>query len=272
MHVVIRPRRIGNVWLAEPGRWGEALTRFDVTLDGAEGARRVAEIRGETLPMRGVTPDPQIVAAAEESHGAAMQTLSEIVAVLDSPVAPVDARRADNAAVDWLHAVQLREGRAELSFAAMLPGRPPDWPAGPLQLRRLWTFYPYENALAVVRATGRQVRAALEWSARKITEPGALSYDCDTLEGAEYELDLSQPEGRRVVSLTRGGRPVADGDTFVVALNAYRAEGGGGYTMWRGAERVSEGGNLRDMLIADARARKRLDLKPTGNWKIVSER
>jgi hypothetical protein len=56
----------------------------------------------------------------------------------------------------------------------------------------------------------------------------------------------------------------------VVALNAYRAAGGGGYTMWRGAERISEGGNLRDLLIADARARRHLDLKPSGNWRLVN--
>jgi 2',3'-cyclic-nucleotide 2'-phosphodiesterase/3'-nucleotidase len=271
-HVVIRPMRLGNTWVAEPGRWGEALTRFDVTLDGPEGARRVADIRGETLAMRAVPPDPEIVAASEETHAAAMSALAETLAVLDSPVAAVDARRADNAALDWIHAVQLREGRADLSFAALLPGTPPEWPAGPLPLRRLWSFYPYENALATVRATGRQVREALEWSASRITDPDTFSYDCDTLEGAEYEIDLSRPRGRRVVSLTRDGRPVADSDSFVVAMNAYRAAGGGGYSMWRDAKRISEGGNLRDLLIADARARKRLDLKPTGNFTVIGAR
>ena len=271
-HVVIRPVRLGDAWVAEPGRWGEALTRFDVTLDGAPGARRVADVRGETLIMRAVAPDPQIVAAAEETHAAAMTALAETVAVLESPVAAVDARRADNAALDWIHAVQLREGRADLSFAALLPGAPPEWPAGPLPLRRLWSFYPYENALVSLRATGRQVRQALEWSATRLTDPDALSYDCDTLEGAEYEIDLARPRGKRVVALSRGGRPVADSDSFVVAMNAYRAAGGGGYSMWRGAARISEGGNLRDMLIADAKTRGRLDLKPSGNFTVAGAR
>jgi hypothetical protein len=55
-------------------------------------------------------------------------------------------------------------------------------------------------------------------------------------------------------------------------MNAYRAAGGGGYSMWRDAKRISEGGNLRDLLIADARARKRLDLKPTGNFTVIGAR
>ena len=50
---------------------------------------------------------------------------------------------------------------------------------------------------------------------------------------------------------------------FLVALNSYRASGGGGYPMWKSAKRVAETGNLRDMLVADARARKRLPLRRT---------
>jgi len=268
-HVVIPPTRIASVWAAEPGRWGEALTRFDVTLDGAPGAWHVSRVLGRTLRMREVVPEPGIVAAVEGLHGEAMRELGETAAILDEPVHPDDARRGDNAALDWVHAVQLREGKADLSFAAMLPGKPPEWPAGPLAVRAIWSFYPYENSLVTLRASGRLVRDALEWAASRATDPDARSYDCDTMEGADYALDFSRAPGRRVVSLTRGGRPVADDDTFVVALSSFRAFGGGGYAMWRGAERLSDRGNLRDMLIADARARKHLSLAASGNWKLA---
>jgi len=269
-HVVIPPARVGGVWAAEPGRWGEALTRFDVTLDGAPGAWRVSRVLGRILRMRGVVPEPEIVASVEGVHGEAMHELAETAAILDARVDPDDARRGDNAALDWVHAVQLREGKADLSFAAMMPGKPPEWPAGPLAVRAIWSFYPYENSLVTLRATGRQVREALEWAAARATDPDARSYDCDTLEGADYALDFSRQPGRRVVFLTRGGRAVADGDTFVVALNSFRATGGGGYAMWRGAERLSDRGNLRDMLIADARAKKHLALAASGNWKLAA--
>ena len=122
-----------------------------------------------------------------------------------------------------------------------------------------------------VEATGRQVRAALERSAGCVARPSELGRNCDTLAGAEYVLDLSRPEGSRVVSLTRGGKEVADGDVFTVAINSYRASGGGGYPMWKSARRVSETGNLRDLLAADARAKKRLRLEPDGNWKVVGK-
>ena len=90
-----------------------------------------------------------------------------------------------------------------------------------------------------------------------------------TVSPKSAELDLSKPEGRRVVTLRREGREVADADVFTVAINSYRASGGGGYPMWKSAKRVSEKINLRDLLVADARARKRLRLEADGNWKVV---
>ena len=222
--------------------------------------------------MRRVAPDPEIVDAVAAVQERTMAALAEEIAVLETPVSARGARREDTAILDWLHAVQLREGAAALSFCSLLPSTPPDWPAGPLTLRQIWAFYPYENGLVTVEATGRQVRAALERAADCLARRSEFGRNCDTLEGAEYVLDLARPEGRRVVSLTRGGREV-DGDAvFRVAINSYRASGGGGYPMWKSARRIAETGNLRDLLAADARARRRLRLQADGNWKLVGVR
>ena len=121
-----------------------------------------------------------------------------------------------------------------------------------------------------VRATGRQVRAALERSTACLVDPNAPLRNCDTLEGAEYALDPSRPEGHRVVSLTRHGRAISDRDSFTVALNSYRASGAGGFSMWREAPRISSAGNIRDLLAADARRRGHLRLEADGNWKVVA--
>jgi 2',3'-cyclic-nucleotide 2'-phosphodiesterase/3'-nucleotidase len=269
-HLVVAPTLVGRTWVSQPGRWGNTLTRFDVTLERSGEAWTVAGIAGRNLPMRAVAPDPAVAADASPEHDAAMKILGEEAAVLETPVSAAGARRRDTAILDWLHAVQLREGRAAISFASLLPPQLRDWPAGPLTVRSIWQFYPYENGLVTVEATGRQIRAALERSAGCVARPSELARNCDTLAGAEYVLDLSRPEGRRVVSLTHAGRAIADDEVLTVAINSYRASGGGGYPMWKSARRVSETGNLRDMLIADARAKKRLRLEADGNWKVVS--
>lgn len=279
-HTVIDPRRLGRTWISQPGRFGNTLTRFDLTLEKAGNRWKVASVEGKSLPMKSVPPDSGILAAVAAEHEAASKILSATVATLTKPVSARGARTADSALLDWLHAVQREQGRADLSFASLLPGSLPDWPAGPLTVGQVWAFYPYENSLVTVRASGRQVREALEQAGRCVSgvairegkpvwerNPSVWGYNCDTLEGAEYALDPTRPEKGRLLYLKRGGRPVRDEDTFTVAINSYRAAGGGGYAVWRDCPRVSESAKaLRDLLIEDARRRGTLTLEADQNW------
>jgi 2',3'-cyclic-nucleotide 2'-phosphodiesterase/3'-nucleotidase/5'-nucleotidase len=176
--------------------------------------------------------------------------------------------------------VQQREAKAELSFASLLPATLPEWPSGALTIRQIWSFYPYENSLVTVRATGRQIREALEVAARCVSgvrvqderpvwkrNVRVWGYNCDTAEGIEYALDPTRPEGKRLLFLKRNGRPVGDEDIFTVAINSYRAAGGGGYGVWRECSRISESEkNLRDLLIEDARRSKTLKPVSDQNW------
>lgn len=126
-------------------------------------------------------------------------------------------------------------------------------PAGALSLRHAADLYPYSNGIALLRASGRQIRDWLERAVsafRQITpghdgpqvllEPDFASYNFDRLEGLCYQIDLSQPprtdaEGEvinpsavRIRDLrTLAGQPVADDDVFLVVTNTYRAAGGG---------------------------------------------
>ncbi|HYB53910.1 MAG TPA: bifunctional UDP-sugar hydrolase/5'-nucleotidase [Thermoanaerobaculia bacterium] len=279
-HTVIDPRKLGGAWVSQPGRFGNTLTRFDVKLSRAPGGWSVSEVRGANLPMKSVAADPSVLSLAAPSHEAALALLAQTVTRLPHGLSAGDARVADTPLLDWLHEVQRRQGKADLSFASLLPGTMPPWSAGALTIREIWSFYPFENTLVTVRATGRQVRQALETAARCIsgieTSGGGLSwrrnpavwgYNCDTMDGAEYALDPTRPEGQRVLFLRRGGKPVGEDDVFLVALNSYRAAGGGGYSVWRACARVAETEtSLRELLIEDARGRAALDPATNENW------
>jgi 2',3'-cyclic-nucleotide 2'-phosphodiesterase (5'-nucleotidase family) len=282
-HTVIEPRRLGTTWVSQPGRFGNALTRFDVAFGRSGKGWSVSSIHGENRPMKSVEPDPEIVRLATPAHGAAMAKLGESVARLSVALDARDARVRDTAILDWLHDVQLREGKAQISFASLLPGTLPPWTPGPLTVRQIWSFYPYENTLVTVRATGRQIRDALERAARCISgieetsggsawrrNPAVWGYNCDTADGAEYALDPTRAEGERLLYLRRDGKDISDSETFVVALNSYRAAGGGGFRVWKECPRVSESEtSLRDLLIADARRRGELAPKTDGNWLLA---
>ena len=279
-HTDIAPRLVGKTWISQPGRFGNVLTRFDVTFEKKGSKWTVASITGRNLPMKPAAADPDVIAAIEREHRAAMAALAESVARLATPVTANGARVSDTGLLDWLHALQQREGKADVSFASLLPGSLPAWASGPLTLRQIWAFYPYENRLVTIQATGKQIREALEVAARCVSgisvqdgspvwkrNPRVWGYNCDTAAGVEYAIDPMRPEGRRLLFLRREGKPVRDEDTFKVALNSYRAAGGGGFSVWKGCPRISTSeSSLRDMLVDDARKKGVVDPESDENW------
>lgn len=129
-------------------------------------------------------------------------------------------------------------------------------------------LYVYDNnTLMAVRISGAGLRAYLEKSAEyynpcpdgaceRVTNPAVPGYNFDIVHGVDYTLDLARPVGSRVVRLERAGRSVQDDDSFTMALNSYRAGGGGGYPGLANAEVVYDRGeSIRDLLVAEVERR-----------------
>ena len=86
-----------------------------------------------------------------------------------------------------------------------------------------------------ITMTGEQLRRFMEWSAAffktwkpdEVTiafDPSVRYYLYDAFEGVNYELDISKEPGHRIKNLKwPNGKAVKDTDTFVVAVNNYRA-------------------------------------------------
>jgi len=92
-----------------------------------------------------------------------------------------------------------------------------------------------------------------------------IPYNFDVVQGADYRLDPFAPVGQRVKELSFRGRPVGPTDTFTLAVNSYRAQGGGGYSALRNAKVVkSVPVEIRDLLIERLRQIGTLVRPPTG--------
>ena len=71
-------------------------------------------------------------------------------------------------------------------------------------------------------------------------EPKEAYYNYDYYAGIEYVIDLNQPVGSRIVSLTRNGRPIRPEEMLTLAMNDYRATGSGGYDFFRNCVRIRD--------------------------------
>lgn len=153
-----------------------------------------------------------------------------------------------------------------------------------MTVRQIAALYPYDNTLYAIETTGRVLREFLEYSARyynscvqdcshgPLINPAVYGYSYDMVEGVNYEIDLRRPTGERIVNLTWQGRPLADDQPLRVAINNYRAGGGGGYSMLRGAKvvwRSSE--EIRDMIIRFYTARGVLNPPAASSWRVIPE-
>ncbi|MGX4640304.1 bifunctional 2',3'-cyclic-nucleotide 2'-phosphodiesterase/3'-nucleotidase [Massilia sp. SYSU DXS3249] len=160
--------------------------------------------------------------------------------------------------------------------------------AGNLALNNAADLYLYPNALYAVKVDGAGLKAWLETSARRFntidpakTEPQELvdptfpSYNFDTPTSSEisYEIDLTQPPGRRIAKLALRGVPVQPNQECIVATNNYRASGGGNFPGLDGSKTVlASPDTSRDVLIGYIRDAKRLTRAEHGaarSWRFA---
>jgi 2',3'-cyclic-nucleotide 2'-phosphodiesterase (5'-nucleotidase family) len=252
-HRDIPPRALGKTVVAQPGRWAERVTRVDLDLGRKGRGWGVIGWHGENLKTGGETPDSRVVAAVAGAEERVKAEFARPLGRLEGPLRVASLPMSDDASLDLIHAVQLEASGAQLSLAAPLRGGWLEFPAGVVTPRLAYALYPYPNTLVVVRLTGGQLRDVMEhavrgWvgldcgggGTRLLRDPELPPYNYDTLQGATYFVDPLAPVGARVRGLRVAGKPVQDGDTFTLAVNSYRAAGGGGYPHLAGAPRVNE--------------------------------
>ncbi|MGI9221554.1 MAG: bifunctional 2',3'-cyclic-nucleotide 2'-phosphodiesterase/3'-nucleotidase [Woeseiaceae bacterium] len=164
--------------------------------------------------------------------------------------------------------------------------------AGDIALKHISDLYIYPNTLRAVAVTGAQVREWLEMSAglfnqidpdsndeQELIASGFASFNFDVIDGVDYRIDLTQParyspsgalqnpHSHRIVELRFNGEPIDMQQTFVVATNNYRADGGGGFPGLDGSNVIITAPDTnRDVLADYIFDLKTLDPSADDNW------
>jgi 2',3'-cyclic-nucleotide 2'-phosphodiesterase/3'-nucleotidase len=282
-HTLVPSRTENGVLLTQAGRWGQALGRLDLTFEKKAASKWTLTDKRANLTRvdRTVPSDPAIEAIALPYHERAEQYLKTVIAQAAVPLAGADGRFRDNALLDLIHETQLEAGDADVSLAPMFNTRVAI-PAGPVTVRDAFALYPYENTLAVLEVTGRDLKAALEHAAEyyvgydfgrsdaPLVNSAMPGYNFDIAQGVSYTLDLQKPVGQRIVGLSWHGKPLSDDKKLKVAVSNYRVNGGGGYDMFKGKPVLFRSEMpTRDLLIGELRKHKTLTAAKDDNWRLV---
>jgi len=122
-----------------------------------------------------------------------------------------------------------------------------------VSLRDLVNNYIYPNSFAVIKMSGKNVRAMLEKSAEffaldndeiiinpEFIKPKIQLYNYDMVDGIDYTIKVSNSKGERIITCLYQGKEIADDDYFKVVMNNYRAVGGGDFSMVKESELLYE--------------------------------
>jgi 2',3'-cyclic-nucleotide 2'-phosphodiesterase/3'-nucleotidase len=237
---------------------------------------------GRTIPVTdAVAADPAITALVAPYDAETQTWLGQEIGRSAVELRATESRLRDTAILDLVNRVQLDAGAADVSMAASF-NLEACVPAGAVTVRDIAGLYVYDNTLVVVEATGAQIEEALEHAARCFLpwEPGKTAaelvdrrmrgYNFDVAEGVDYEIDLRRPVGDRIAGLRFHGEPLDPGRKLRLAINNYRYNGGGGYTMLAGLPVLWRSSvEIRDLIVDWVESHGTVPSEPTENWRIV---
>ncbi|MEU0226110.1 5'-nucleotidase C-terminal domain-containing protein [Streptomyces sp. NPDC006284] len=296
---VVNEKTGRTVVLSEPLCYAERLTLFDFELVFERGRWQVESVRASLRDARTVEDDPRITELLGRQHAEVVAYVNQVVGTATETLTTVEARYRDAPIIDLITKVQedvVREALAGTEFAS-LPvlaqaspfSRTSEIPAGNVTIRDLSSLYVYDNTLVAKLMTGAQVRAYLEYSAEYYVRTaagapvevdgltnanGRPDYNYDYVSGLTYEIDIAQAPGSRIRNLAHGGVPLDDAQQFVLAVNNYRANGGGAFPHVAAARELwSESTEIRTRIAEWVTARGVLDPKDFASvdWSLTRD-
>lgn len=284
-----------TVILLNPGKEAHQVATLDIRLD--KNGKRT--LNAALVDMDNYTPDEEYMRTFTPQRERVERYLNR---VMGTSVQEADAREAlfgPSALVDLIHQMQLEISGAKISFAAPLVD---DYtlPEGGVTVGDVYRLLPYENFLYVLWLTGEEIKDYMEMSygrwTRRMTSPNdhLLMLDStgvelkhphfyfDSAAGIIYEVDVTKPIGQRVtIKSLADGKPFGMKERYMVAMNSFRAHGGGGL-LTEGAGITHEQmlsrieytttADLRFYMLNYIEMKKNIAPSPLNQWKFVPER
>ena len=258
----------------------------------------------ELLPVDKNNVDKQMQQTFRPEFEAVKAFTLKEVGELKTELRTRDAYRGMSDYMNLIHTLSIGCSPAQISFAAPLTfnGFVKE---GTLVYNDLFTIYPYENQLFVVKMTGKEIKDYLEFSydswintidsaddhVLKIVNAADprtgqsrwsfvnRSYNFDSAAGLIYKVDVTKPVGQRVlIESLADGTSFDEASEYNVAMTSYRASGGGGLMAAAGVdtERINDRvveyyPEIRNILYDYLLKNKVIDTAHTGDRNVIGE-
>ncbi|MDX9903733.1 MAG: bifunctional UDP-sugar hydrolase/5'-nucleotidase [Bacteroidales bacterium] len=296
-----------RVLILDGGSRAEALMNATVSFGRRSDGTVEKQISGRVIPMDELPESLAFIKRYRKVSDSLKAYTSEVIGRSTASFDTRDAFFGPSAFVDLIHRMQLDISGADISFAAPL-SFDQGISEGELRIRDMYRLYRFENFLYTVNMTGGEIDRHLEhaaglWfdtmegtgdymlryryddSGKPVMINGTArlrspSYNFESAMGIRYTIDVSKPQGARVtITSLDDGTPCSYDSTYTVAVNSYRANGGGGHFPAAGItnrelERRIVSATERDLrhyMTEWIRERGTISPEPLSDWKIIPE-
>jgi 2',3'-cyclic-nucleotide 2'-phosphodiesterase / 3'-nucleotidase len=274
---------VNGVLLSQAEKWGQRVARVDLYLEKQEGKRwQIIGKAASTIPVTDKTEaDPEVMKLAAPYDKETQAWLGRVIGQSPAALSAKEASFRDTPILDLVQRVQLEAGKADVSMVANFNSNA-SIAKGPVTVRDIAGLYVYENTLVTLELTGQQLKDALEHSAhyflpyqpgktlRELVDRRIPDYNFDVAQGVTYDIDISKPLGQRIVNLKFKGQPLDMTQKLRVVTNNYRVNGGGNYTMYKGAPVIYRSSDeIRELIIDWVERNKKIPVTTDNNWRII---
>jgi 2',3'-cyclic-nucleotide 2'-phosphodiesterase/3'-nucleotidase len=293
-----------NVLCIDPSCYVKNVAEAEIELTYTNGKLSKKVIEGHIVNVLDEEVDTDMLSHFQPQINAVKSYVSQKIGRFESPIYTRESFFGNSAFTDLIHNLQLQITNADISFNAPLSFNT-TINAGDVTMADMFKLYRFENLLFVLRMTGEEIRKHLEYSydmwtnTMKSPEDHALrlndnskddqqrtgfqyyTFNFDSACGIDYEVDLTKPDGEKVKILRfTNGVPFDEKKWYKVAMNSYRANGGGELlTLGAGIPQDSLYNRVifhtdRDQRYYLTNEIKRMGVinpKPNSNWKFIPE-
>jgi len=299
-----------TVLILNGGSRSEKIAQADVTISSyrIKGKKQI-KLSGQIINVSDFKPDAEFIAKFALQDKKISEYVNRVIGTSTATVSSRDAYFGPSAFIDMIQSIQLKITGADISFAAPL-SFDVKISEGPITVSDMFKLYRFENMLYTMSLSGEEIQKYLEFSysgwLNTMKQSGDLMlklrtdregkpvinngkawlknqpYNFDSAGGIDYTVDVSKPEGSRVI--IKGfsdGRKFEMNKMYKVAVNSYRGNGGGGHFIegagirkeeLRSRVLTSTDRDLRYYILKSIEAEKTIHPVTLNNWKIIPEK
>lgn len=228
--------------------------------------------------------DPQFESLIEKEEEETQQWLDTVVgeSKVDLSIQDTFKTRLEKAPiVTFINKIQMETTGAQLASSSIYDGAIGFGKT--ITMRDIVSTYIYDNTVVVKELTGKQLKEYLEkcasyWTLKgndiqispNFIYPKLMHYNYDMVDGIDYTIDLSMPVGERITQLIYQGNDIQPEDHFTIALNSYRAAGGGDFDMIKDAKVIqNQGIDFTDLVSNYLEKNPCIDFTPYQNIHLI---